>query len=123
MTKPAKAAVPVAAAAKLADSVVAMVLGQALAGAIEKGYQVVLVPAGDPMLWRDLAERARLLFNSTSTAADYRDARHQWLAEFDAAVAAYTLQPSGVGAGDLAEAGRTGGDHVQPTPKPPGEPS
>lgn len=79
----------------VAKAMVPIVLGKAIAEALEKGYVVQFVPAGDPHVWRTLAERADGLFewmDRLEMSAKIKAEFAPWRDDFKHAIAAYTLQ-------------------------------
>jgi hypothetical protein len=76
-----------------APGVAAVVLGHVMAQALERGYQFVMVPAGDPLVWRELADRAADLLHTLEPATVRHAAElDAWRANYNAAVSAFTLQ-------------------------------
>lgn len=90
------APVPPALQAKMLASVAPMVLAQAIAEALGKGYAVQFIPGGDPHVWRDLCAQARELFRGTSGPSarpEWHEDLSRWLTTYDDVCKAYSLQP------------------------------
>lgn len=88
---------PPGAAKSIMSTVGSMVLAQAIADALEKGYVVQFIPGGDPQVWRDLALQAAPLVHRVAEEPDatpeLRQAASLWLQTAADVRAAYTMAP------------------------------
>lgn len=91
------APLPPGTAKAMMSTVGSMVLAQAIADALDKGYIVQFIPGGDPQVWRDLALQAAPLVHRVAEEPDatpeLRQAAKLWLQTAADVRAAYTMAP------------------------------